>query len=78
VIAGSALFLPSRQHPVQARDDRRPTLSHWIGLGSLAVLSPFALVPTPLDFGICATALSVIAAIWETRSYAYGPRPAPA
>ncbi len=52
----------------------RPALSHLVGLGLLAVLAPFAIVLPPLAFGACATAILVMVAIWETRSYASGPR----
>lgn len=55
----------------------RPTLSHLVGLGLLAVLAPFALILPPLAFGACATAILVIVAVWETRSYARGPKPEP-
>lgn len=76
-IAGPALFLVGNilfKHAMTGR----PTLSHWIGLGLLAVLSPFALVLTPLAFGACASAVLVIVAVWETRSYARGPQVTPA
>jgi low temperature requirement protein LtrA len=50
----------------------RPTLSHFVGLALLALLAPFAVVLPPLAFGACATAILVLVAIWETRSYASG------
>jgi low temperature requirement protein LtrA len=76
-IAGFALFLIGNilfKHAMTGR----PTLSHWIGLGLLAVLSPFAFVLPPLAFGACASAILVIVAIWETRSYARDPQSQPA
>jgi low temperature requirement protein LtrA len=54
----------------------RPTLSHFVGLGLLALLAPLATVLPPLAFGAGATAILVIVAIWETRSYARRAKPA--
>jgi low temperature requirement protein LtrA len=73
-IAGFALFLTGNILFKRIMTGR-PTLSHFVGLGLLAILAPFALVLPPLAFGACATAILVIVAVWETRSYARGPRP---
>ena len=50
----------------------RPTLSHWIGLALLVLLFPCASLLMPLAFGACATAIMVLVAVWETRSFANG------
>jgi low temperature requirement protein LtrA len=71
-IGGFALFLIGNILFKQIMTGR-PTLSHFVGLGLLAVLAPFAAVLSPLAFGACATAILVMVAVWETRSYARGP-----
>ncbi len=71
-IAGFALFLLGNILFKRIMTGR-PTLSHFVGLGLLAVLAPFAIVLPPLAFGACATAILVVVAVWETRSYARGP-----
>lgn len=54
----------------------RPTLSHWIGLGLLAMLAPLYGFLPPLAFGTLANAILILVAIWETWSYSRGPVPA--
>jgi low temperature requirement protein LtrA len=73
-IAGFALFLFGNILFKRTMTGR-PTLSHWVGLALLALLAPFAAVLPPLAFGACATGALVLVAIWETRSYARGPKP---
>jgi low temperature requirement protein LtrA len=47
----------------------RPTLSHWIGLTLLALLATATPVLSPLALGAATTAVLVVVAIWETRSF---------
>ena len=51
----------------------RPALSHWVGLALLAALTPLATILSPLALGACTTAILIIVAIWEARSFASGP-----
>jgi len=43
-------------------------LSHWIGLGLLAVLLPFGRLLPPLHLLSAATAILVLVAVWEAVS----------
>jgi low temperature requirement protein LtrA len=45
-------------------------LSHLVGLGLLALLAPVALFLTPLALGAATTAVFIVVAVWETRSFA--------
>jgi low temperature requirement protein LtrA len=49
-------------------------LSHLVGLGLSAALIPFALRLSPLALGAATTAILILVAVWETRSFARGPR----
>jgi low temperature requirement protein LtrA len=49
---------------------RHHPLSHLVGLGLLAALVPFAMAMTPLALGAATTAILVVVAIWESRSFA--------
>ena len=40
----------------------------------LAAVAPFALFFTPLALGAVTTFVLIVVAIWETRSFASGPR----
>jgi low temperature requirement protein LtrA len=51
------------------------TLSHYAGLGLLAVTAPSALVLSPLAFSALTTAILVMVAVWETRSFNKGKHP---
>ena len=44
-------------------------LSHLVGLGAFAAVAPFALWMTPLMLGSATTAILVVVAVWETRSF---------
>ena len=53
-------------------------LSHLVGLGLLLLLVPVAMFMTPLALGAATTAVLVIVAIWETRSFSGGSSPSQA
>ena len=75
LLAGPALFLIGNILFKHALVVSR-TLSHYVGLALLAVLSPLALVVSPLVFSAAMTAALVVVAVWETRSFARGKAPA--
>jgi low temperature requirement protein LtrA len=63
-LAGNILF--------KGASARHYPLSHLVGLGLLAALVPFALSLTPLALGGATTAVLIVVAVWETRSFAQG------
>ena len=69
LIGGPALYLAGNIFFKRASARHYP-LSHLAGLGLLAALVPFALALTPLVLGGATTAILVIVAVWETRSFA--------
>jgi low temperature requirement protein LtrA len=75
LLGGPALYLGGNVFFKRASAKYYP-LSHLVGLGLLAVISPFALLFTPLALGAATTAVLITVAIWETRSFASGTSPA--
>jgi low temperature requirement protein LtrA len=69
LLGGPALYLIGNVFFKRASAKHYP-LSHLVGLGSLALLAPFALALTPLALGAATTAILVVVAVWETRSFA--------
>ena len=65
-LAGNVLFkrASARYYP----------LSHLVGLGLLILLAPAAMYLTPLMLGAATTAVLVIVAFWETRSFRAVPQ----
>jgi low temperature requirement protein LtrA len=51
----------------------RPTLSHWVGIALLALLALAGRSLSPLTLSAAASAVLVIVAVWETRSFRGGP-----
>ena len=72
LLGGPALYLAGNVFFKRASAKYYP-LSHLVGLGLLAGIAPFALLFTPLALGTATTAVLIIVAIWETRSFASGP-----
>lgn len=72
LLGGPALYLIGNIFFKRASAKYYP-LSHLVGLGLLAALAPFALVLTPLTLGAATTAVLIVVAVWETRSFARGP-----
>jgi low temperature requirement protein LtrA len=72
VIGGPALFLVGNILFKRSATGR-PTLSHWVGLVLLALLAAVTTRLSPLALGAAATAVLVIVATWETRSFRSGP-----
>ncbi len=71
LLGGPALYLLGNLLFKRATADR-PALSHMVGLGLLAVLSPLAMVVQPLTFSAATTAVLVLVAVWETLSLGTG------
>ena len=71
MLGGPALYLAGNVFFKRASAKNYP-LSHLVGLGLLAVIAPFALWFTPLALGTATTAVLILVAIWETRSFAGG------
>jgi low temperature requirement protein LtrA len=72
LLGGPALFLVGNILFKRSATGR-PALSHWIGLALLALLATAATRLSPLVLGAAATAVLVIVATWETRSFRSGP-----
>ncbi|HUQ10359.1 MAG TPA: low temperature requirement protein A [Steroidobacteraceae bacterium] len=72
LLGGPALYLLGNILFKKASAQHYP-LSHLVGLGLLAALVPFAMALTPLALGTATTAILVLVAVWETRSFAKGP-----
>jgi low temperature requirement protein LtrA len=71
LLGGPALYLAGNVFFKRASAKHYP-LSHLVGLGLLAALVPVALGLTPLALGAATTAVLVLVAVWETRSFAQG------
>jgi low temperature requirement protein LtrA len=69
LLGGPALYLIGNVFFKRASAKYYP-LSHLVGLGAFAVVAPFALWMTPLMLGSATTAILVVVAVWETRSFA--------
>ena len=68
LLGGPALYLAGNMFFKRASAKYYP-LSHLVGLGMLALLAPVALFMTPLALSAATTAVLVIVATWETRSF---------
>jgi low temperature requirement protein LtrA len=68
MVGGPALYLLGNVFFKRASARYYP-LSHLVGLILLAILAPFALLFTPLMMGCATTAVLVVVAVWETRSF---------
>jgi low temperature requirement protein LtrA len=66
-LAGPALYLVGNSLFKRTIHGRLP-LSHMVGLVLLALLIPLIPVTSPLTFGMMATLVLVLVAIWETLS----------
>jgi low temperature requirement protein LtrA len=71
LLGGPALYLFGNVFFKRASAKYYP-LSHLVGLGALAAVAPFASWMTPLMLGGATTAILVLVAVWETRSFAKG------
>jgi len=74
LLGGPALYLAGNIFFKRASAQHYP-LSHLVGLGLLALLAPVSMLMTPLMLGAATTAVLVIVAVWETRSFSRGPAP---
>jgi low temperature requirement protein LtrA len=72
LLGGPALYLVGNLFFKRASAKYYP-LSHLVGLGLLALAVPVAMFMTPLMLGAATTAVLIIVAVWETRSFARGP-----
>jgi low temperature requirement protein LtrA len=77
LLGGPALYLLGNVFFKRASAKYYP-LSHLAGLGMLALIAPFALLMTPLALGTATTVVLITVAVWETRSFATGAKPAAA
>ena len=68
LLGGPAMYLIGNIYFKRASARYYP-LSHLVGLGVLAVAAPFAMLLTPLALGAVTTAILVMVAVWETRSF---------
>jgi low temperature requirement protein LtrA len=73
LLGGPMLYLLGNLLFKRASANNYP-LSHLVGLGLLAALILVALRLTPLVLGAATTAILILVAVWETRSFAQGPR----
>ena len=73
LLGGPMLYLIGNLLFKRASANNYP-LSHLVGLGLSAALVPFALRLSPLALGAATTAILIVVAVWETRSFARGPR----
>jgi low temperature requirement protein LtrA len=71
LLGGPALYLIGNVFFKRASAKHYP-LSHLVGLGLLAALAPVAIRLTPLALGAATTAILILVAVWETRSFAKG------
>jgi low temperature requirement protein LtrA len=76
LLGGPALYLAGNIFFKRASAKYYP-LSHLAGLGLLALLAPVAMLMTPLMLGAATTAVLIIVAVWETRSFSRAPAPEP-
>jgi low temperature requirement protein LtrA len=72
LLGGPALYLVGNVFFKRASAQHHP-LSHLAGLGLLLVLAFVAMSLTPLVLGAATTAVLIIVAFWETRSFAAVP-----
>jgi low temperature requirement protein LtrA len=72
LLGGPALYLAGNTLFKRASAQHYP-LSHLVGLGSLALLVPVAMLMTPLMLGAATTTVMIIVAVWETRSFSSKP-----
>jgi len=75
LLGGPALYLLGNVFFKRASHRYYP-LSHLVGLGLLVLLAPASPWMTPLMLAAATTLVLIIVAVWETRSFASGPRPA--
>jgi low temperature requirement protein LtrA len=75
LLGGPALYLTGNVFFKRASARYYP-LSHLVGLGLLALLTPFAMTMTPLALGGATTTILILVAVWETRSFAKRAAPA--
>jgi len=68
LLGGPALYLVGNIFFKRASAKYYP-LSHLVGLGLLLVLAPVAMLMMPLALGAATTAVLIIVAVWETRSF---------
>src|SRR6187401_1460856 len=68
LLGGPALYLAGNIFFKRASAKYYP-LSHLVGLGLLLLLAPVALSLTPLALGTATTAVLIMVAVWETRSF---------
>jgi low temperature requirement protein LtrA len=68
LLGGPMLYLAGNVFFKRASAKYYP-LSHLVGLILLAILAPFALLLPPLGLGAATTAILVVVAVWETRSF---------
>jgi low temperature requirement protein LtrA len=73
MLGGPALYLFGNVFFKRASAKYYP-LSHLVGLGAFAAVAPFALWLTPLMLGAATTAILIVVAVWETRSFSRGTR----
>jgi len=73
LLGGPALYLLGNVFFKRASAKYYP-LSHLVGLGLLLLLAPVAMFLTPLALGAATTAVLIVVAIWETRSFAAGQK----
>ncbi|HTU64383.1 MAG TPA: low temperature requirement protein A [Steroidobacteraceae bacterium] len=73
LLGGPVLYLLGNLYFKRASANNFP-LSHLVGLGLLVVTAPFATMLTPLALGAATSAILVLVAVWETRSFAAGAR----
>ena len=68
ILGGPVLYLVGNVFFKRASAKYYP-LSHLVGLILLAILAPFAMLCTPLVMGAATTAVLIVVAVWETRSF---------
>jgi low temperature requirement protein LtrA len=72
LLGGPALYLAGNVFFKRASAQHHP-LSHLVGLGMLLLLAFVAMRLTPLALGATTTAVLILVALWETRSFAATP-----
>jgi len=73
LLGGPILYLVGNLFFKRASAKNYP-LSHLVGLGLLVLIAPFSMWMTPLALGAATTVVLITVAIWETRSFASGPK----
>ena len=74
IIGGPALYVLGNMLFKRAMTGRAP-LSHMVGLALFALLSPVALMFSPLALAGAVTLILIVVATWETVSLREGPKP---